>query len=194
MSKIYIGLVSTPGLFASIIRRTIKQDYIHVVLGLDAELNEAYSIGRRNPWIPIISGFEKEEKGKILSKFPEARYQIFELECTAEQRSMIEQRLKEDWERRFRMHYTIIGLPWLLLNKPFYQKNHYTCSSYLAKVLEDVGINLFDNKHFSLVTPKDFYEYENKKVIYEGSLRNITDREEIGLIWRLYRKAYINER
>ena len=194
MAKIYIGLVSTPGLFASIIRRTIKQDYIHVVLGLDPELNEAYSIGRRHPFVPVISGFEKEEKGKIVRKFPDAKYQIYELECTDEQREQIEYRLKTDMERRFRIHYTIIGLPWLLLNKPFYQKNHYTCSSYLARVLEDVGINLFDSKHFSLVTPKDFYEYENKKVIYEGSLRNITDREEIGLIWRLYRKAYINER
>ena len=164
MVKIYIGLVSTPGLFASIIRRTIKQDYIHVVLGLDPELNEAYSIGRRHPFVPVISGFEKEEKGKIVRKFPDAKYQIYELECTDEQREQIENRLKTDMERRFRIHYTIIGL------------------------------NLFDNKHFSLVTPKDFYEYENKKVIFEGYLRNITDREAYAFELKWFRKAYINER
>ena len=49
MDKIYLALVDTPGLFASIIRRVIGIDYIHVVLSMDAELNEAYSVGRRNP-------------------------------------------------------------------------------------------------------------------------------------------------
>ena len=55
-----MGFVDTPGFFASIIRHVIKQKYVHVVLGLDAGLDEAYSVGRRNPAIPILAGFEKE--------------------------------------------------------------------------------------------------------------------------------------
>lgn len=47
MEKLYIGLVDTPGLFAGIIRRVIRQDYIHVVLGMDEGLEECYSVGRR---------------------------------------------------------------------------------------------------------------------------------------------------
>ena len=35
MSNIYIAFVDTPGFFASIIRRVIKQRYIHVAIGLD---------------------------------------------------------------------------------------------------------------------------------------------------------------
>ena len=31
-SAIYVGFVDTPGLFASIIRRVIGQNYVHVVL------------------------------------------------------------------------------------------------------------------------------------------------------------------
>lgn len=34
------------------------------------------------------------------------------------------------------------------------------------------------NKHFSLVTPKDFYEYKGKQKIFEGSLRELTEREK----------------
>ena len=45
-SAIYVGFVDTPGLFASIIRRVIGQNYVHVVLGFDPELKEAYSIRR----------------------------------------------------------------------------------------------------------------------------------------------------
>ena len=72
MEKIYIGLVDTPGFFAGIIRRVIKQDYIHVVIGMDEKLDECYSVGRRHPSVPIIAGFEREEKDKILRAFPTA--------------------------------------------------------------------------------------------------------------------------
>ena len=68
-SAIYVGFVDTPGLFASIIRRVIGQNYVHVVLGFDPELKEAYSIGRRNPAIPLFAGFERENREKILKKY-----------------------------------------------------------------------------------------------------------------------------
>ncbi len=57
MQKIYIALVDTPGLFAWMIRRVIKINYIHVVLSLDEEFTQAYSIGRRNPFLPLFAFF-----------------------------------------------------------------------------------------------------------------------------------------
>lgn len=174
MEQIYIAFVDTPGLFAGIIRKVIKQKYIHVAVGLDPYLEEAYSIGRRHPSIPLLAGFEREDKTKILRAFPEADYMICSIECTAEQKRYVEQELNEAMRNRFRYHYTILGLPFILMGKAFYQKNHYTCSSYAAKLLEEAGICSFD-KHFSLVTPKDFYEYEGKKKIFEGSLYELTE-------------------
>lgn len=72
MAQIYIAFVDTPGFFAGMIRQVIKQKYIHVVLSMDAELEEAYSVGRRNPAVPLFAGFEKEDKRKILTVFPTA--------------------------------------------------------------------------------------------------------------------------
>ena len=95
--------------------------------------------------------------------------------CTSEQKEYIEQQLDKAMEQRFHYHYAVIGLPFILMNIPFYQKNHYTCSSYLARLLEEAGVCKWD-KHFSLVTPKDFYEYEGKKKIFEGSLYEFTVR------------------
>ena len=69
MEKLYIGLVDTPGLFAWMIRKAIRQDYIHVVLGMDEMLDECYSVGRRFPSIPLLAGFEREEKEKIMRAF-----------------------------------------------------------------------------------------------------------------------------
>lgn len=145
MAEIYIAFVDTPGIFASIIRRVIKQKYIHVAIGLDENLEEAYSIGRRHPSIPLIAGFEKEEKRKILRAFPGADYMICSIQCTEAQKRFIQEELHEAMRNRYRYHYTIIGLPFLLFGKPFYQKNHYTCSSYAAKLLERAGVCKWEN-------------------------------------------------
>ena len=174
MAQIYIAFVDTPGVFAEIIRRVIRQKYIHVAIGLDPGLEEAYSIGRRHPSIPLIAGFEREDKSRILKAFPEADYMICSLECSREQKSYIEERLREAMKKRFRYHYAVAGLPFILWQIPFYQKNHYTCSSYIARLLEEAGVCRW-NKHFSLVTPRDFMEYEEKEKVFEGSLRELTE-------------------
>ena len=77
-------------------------------------------------------------------------------------------------KKRFRYHYAVAGLPFILWQIPFYQKNHYTCSSYIARLLEEAGVCRW-NKHFSLVTPRDFMEYEEKEKVFEGSLRELTE-------------------
>ncbi len=177
MANIYLALVDTPGIFAFFIRRYLKQNYIHVVLSLDENLEEAYSVGRRNPAVPLLAGMEREDKYRILRAFPTASYKICALECSREQKEAIRKRLEEDWENRFRFHYAVLGLFFLVANRPFYQKNHFTCSSYLAKVLSECGIRV-SPKHFSLVTPKDFGIYmAGKKTVFEGPLAALAGGE-----------------
>lgn len=181
MAQIYIGLVDTPGIFAYFIRRFLKQKYIHVVISMDAKMEDAYSIGRRNPFVPFFAGFEKEDKKKILRAFPTADYMVFTIECEKEQKENIRQTLYEDMAKRRSYHYAVLGLIFILCNRPFYQKNHYTCSSYIAKLLKDNGI-IISEKHFSLVTPKDFYEYQYKNIVFEGPLSEMKERDSI---WNL---------
>lgn len=169
MEHIYIALVDTPGLFAALIRRFLRQKYIHVVISMDERLEEAYSFGRRNPRIPFFAGFEREDKHKILQAFPTADYMVCELTCRKEQKERIHAQLRKDYIRRHHYHYAVPGLPFIIFGIPFYYKNQYTCSSYIAKLLQENDI-LISKKHFSLVTPKDFYLYPDKKVVYEGSL------------------------
>ncbi len=150
MSHIYIAFVDTPGIFASIIRNVLKQRYIHVAIGMDERMEEAYSIGRRNPAIPFFAGFVKEYIKEILHR---------------------------DFQNRYQYHYTIVGLPLILFQLPFKQKYYHTCSSYLAKLLEDAGICKW-KKHTSIVTPKDFYKDLEKEVIFEGPLYYLVNQKE----------------
>ncbi len=176
MAHMYIALVDTPGFFASLIRRFLGQRYIHVVIAQDAGLEEAYSVGRRNPAVPVFAGFEKEEKERILHAFPTAYYRICEMECTDAQKSGIMRLLRADYQRRFRIHYAVLGLPFIVLNMPFFITNQYTCSSYIARILQENGIQIA-GKHFSLVTPKDFYECDKMHVVFEGKLSDIVAGE-----------------
>lgn len=187
MTYIYIALVDTPGFFASLIRSFLKQRYIHVVIAADEKLNEAYSVGRRNPAVPIFAGFEKEDKYEILHTFPKAYYRVCRLECTYEQKKSIMQRLEADYVRRFHIHYAVPALPFILLGIPFYVRNQYTCSSYIAKLLEENGLGISD-KHFSLVTPKDFCEYDRMQTVFEGELKELAAGEEY-FIWGAYSKG-----
>lgn len=123
---------------------------------MDAELEEAYSVGRRNPAVPLFAGFEKEDKRKILTVFPTADYMVCSIECSLVQKEAIRQELRLAMQERFHYHYAVAGLPFILWNIPFYQENHYTCSSYVARVLEEHGVCHWE-KHFSLVTPKGFH-------------------------------------
>lgn len=137
MAYIYIAFVDTPGFFAALVRKFLKQRYIHVVISGDAMLEDAYSVGRRNPAIPFGAGFEKEEKGKILNAFPTAAYRICEIPCTYEQKQKIMERLHNDYERRFHIHYAVCSLPFIVMGIPIYLKSQYTCSSYIAKLLQE---------------------------------------------------------
>ncbi len=174
MERLYIAFVDTPGLFASLIRKVVKMNYVHVVLSLDENLLEAYSVGRRNPEIPFFAGFEREDLERIYKKFPKAKYKVTYIECTEEQKRNIKNHLEQCYTDRYKYHYCIVGLFFLLFQKPFYQKNHYTCSSYISKLLHRNGIRLF-GKHFSLVTPRDFFDLD-LPAIYEGSIFPLVER------------------
>ena len=195
MAHIYIALVDTPGFFASLIRHYLGQKYVHVVLSLDEQLSEAYSFGRRNPYIPLIAGFEREWSRQIAGAFPTAEYRICELDCTGEQKEAIRERLHKDYKNRFHMHYAAAGLLTLLCHRKFYLKNQYTCSSYLAEVLGEQGI-FISEKHFSLVTPKDVCEYKNCRVVFEGRLSDLIVREEqavVGMMILLFWQKLLKE-
>lgn len=175
--KLYLVLIGTPGIFATIIRMVTRIKYIHIVLGMDEDLKDCYSFGRRNPKVPILSGFEKEEMDKVIEKFPKALCMVTEIKCTKEQKEKVWGRINYYTANAKRYHYTILGLPWMLFNKPFHQKRRYACSQFVARTLEDYGIRKFD-KHWSIMTPRDFYEMEDKKILYVGTIEGYLDQRD----------------
>lgn len=111
-----------------------------------------------------------------MRKFPTAYYAVYSLECTSAQKEAITAKLHHDFEKRWSYHYAVLGIPFLLGNVAFYQKNHYTCTSYISRLLAQNGIKICD-KHFSLVNPRDFIEYSGLTKIFEGPLSELVEKE-----------------
>src|SRR5574344_1492173 len=129
--KLYLVLIGTPGIFATIIKAVTRTKYIHIVLGMDEDLNQCYSFGRRNPKIPILSGCEQEKMDKDIEKYPRALCMVTEIECTPKQKEDIWGRIHYYEANAKRYHYTVLGLPFMLINKPFHQKRRYACSQFV---------------------------------------------------------------
>ena len=65
--------------------------------------------------------------------------------------------------------YNFLGIMAMLaVGRGLAPKNSFFCSQWVATVLQEVGINLFDGKCPEDVRPFDFYGVLQDKIIYEG--------------------------
>ena len=82
----------------------------------------------------------------------------------------------------------VIGLLFLLAGIAFDQKNHDTCSSWLARVTQKVGLQEWQ-KPFPLVTPRDVYEQLGKDscvgtLVFEVGTAAASEFAGTGRDWR----------
>ena len=86
MKNIYIILTRTGTILSGIIRGFTKDEYTHVSISLDRDLNKMYSFGRLNPYNPFIGGFVHEyiDKGTF-KRFKNTKALILEIEVTNDQ-------------------------------------------------------------------------------------------------------------
>lgn len=167
---IYILLTYTGSLLSKVIKKYIKCDYTHVSLSLDIDLTELCSFGRLRPTNPFFAGFVKEDiKNGTYAYFTNTKCCLYSIDVDIEQHN----RLKE-WIHRFRLEkdkysYNLIGFLGVIINRPIYRRYSYFCSQFVAYILEQSGIKLFD-KHPALVTPYDFQTNPRLNKIYEGRL------------------------
>ena len=81
MRKIYIVLTYTGTLLAKVVRLYTRNEFAHVSISLDENLDEMYSFGRLNPYIPFIGGFVQESPNYVTFKrFHKTKTKIYSLE------------------------------------------------------------------------------------------------------------------
>ncbi len=178
-NTVYILLTHSGSLLSKCIKMYTKEPYTHVSIALDKNLKELYSFGRINPYNPIFGGFVKEDiVNGTYSRFPETRCAFYSLSLNDIQYKRLKRELDKFKANGDKYGYNLLGLFGIIINIPIERKYNYFCSQFVATLLNNSGIYLF-NKPPALVTPKDFRKCRKLKLLYEGRLRSYYNRLEV---------------
>jgi len=173
MKKVYIVLTYSGTLLSNIIKMYTKKSYSHVSISLDSSLSTMYSFGRKNPYISFLGGFVEESKDfGTFKRFYKTKCRVYELEVTNKQYHKIKRTLKRFIKNKNGYKYDLVGVMLFPFNIKFVRKNHYYCSDFVKYLLNESKIS---KTLPDLTKPEDIPNHiKNKKIIYEGLLKNYT--------------------
>lgn len=175
MQRIYIVLTHTGTLLSNIIKTYTKNEYSHVSIALDEELEEIYSFGRINPYIAFIGGLVKESlTSGTFKRFKKTNTSVYELEVTDKQYEYIQTKIQKMMEHKEEYKFNIKGLFYVALNKKVKKPKTFYCAEFVKYVLESSNIDT--SKLPEIIKPEDFKKIDNMELIYKGKLRKYRSR------------------
>ena len=181
MKKIYIVLTHSGTALSKIIKGFTKDEFSHISISLDKELNEMYSFGRLNPYNPFWGGFVHEEIHKgTFKRFYKTKSKIYLLKITEEQYEDLKNNIKQIEQEKEKYKFNIMGLLAVGFHRKIGKTHSFYCAEFVKYVMEKSNIN---TKLPDIVKPEDFKNLEKAEVIYEGLLKSYqTSKMTLGYI------------
>ncbi len=195
MKKIYIILTHTGTTLSNIIKYYTKDEFTHVSIALDADLEKMYSFGRLNPYNPFWGGFVHEELHKgTFKRFRKTRAEVYSLFVDDEQYSKIEKRIEYFQEYKDKYKFNVAGLFGVSIKKIVRRKNSFYCAEFVRHIMKFSGIKT--DVLPQIIKPEDFLKFNGLKLEYEGLLRKYQKKslpklEEISRVLQGNRISYI---
>ena len=179
MQKIYIITTYTWTALSYLIRNISKTPYAHVSIALNKDLRPMYSFGRLNPKTPLFAGFVEENINEGLYAIKtNTRCRVYSLYVTNEQYNNLYKNILNVSENRDKYDYDVLALIYLSRNKPREAEYKYVCSHFVADMLDQSGIKLFDQPPYA-IRPNDFFNHKDLTLEYEGLLSAYRAKEKI---------------
>jgi len=168
--KIYIVLTHTGTFLSKIIKNYTKDEFSHVSIALDKELNKMYSFGRLNPYNPFVGGFIHEyiDKGTF-KRFFNTKAQIYSLEVTEEQYEKINNTINQIEQNKNEYKFNVLGLFAVGFNVKIRGRKSFYCAEFVKYLLEEAKLEC---ELPELIRPDCFKDIKKMQVIYNGFLRN----------------------
>ena len=169
MRKIYIVLTYTGTILSKLVRGYTGKEYAHVSIALDKDLDEMYSFGRLNPYIPFIGGFVHESIDHgTFKRFYKTKTKIYSLEVNDEQYKKIVETIDDFNANRETYRFNVLGLFLVAVHLKLKREKCFYCAEFVKYVLDnsDLEVDLPE-----IVKPDDFNKIDNLQEIYTGILR-----------------------
>ena len=169
MKTIYLVLTHTGTFLSRVIKSFTKDEFSHISISLDMELNQMYSFGRRKTYNPIFAGFVHENINKgIYKRFKHTLTRIYSLEVTDEQYDNIINIINNFEKNQEIYKFNIIGLIAAGFHKNIRMEKSFYCAEFIKYLLEksDVHTNVPNPPK-----PEDFKNIVGVKEIYTGVLQ-----------------------
>lgn len=175
MQRIYIVLTHTGTLLSNIIKTYTKNEYSHVSIALDEELEEIYSFGRINPYIAFVGGLVKESlTSGTFKRFKKTNTSVYELEVTEKQYEDIKSKIQKMMQHKDEYKFNIKGLFYVALNKKVKKPKTFYCAEFVKYVLESSNVDTSNLPE--IIKPEDFKKMPNMELLYKGKLRKYRTR------------------
>ena len=175
MQKLYIVLTHTGTLLSNLIKLYTKNDYSHVSLAFDEDLNEMYSFGRIYTYNAFIGGFVREylDSGTF-KRFKNTTTSVYELEVSDIQYKEIKNKVVMMYEKRKEYKFNFIGVFFVMFHKKIKRKNALYCAEFVKYALASGDV---DMKYLpDIIKPEDFKQVKDAKLIYKGKLSEYRNR------------------
>lgn len=146
----------------------------HVGLSLSPSLAPMYSFGRKYIYFAQPGGFVSYGLGSAFyNKHPDGKLLVYKMSVTDDQYNTLCTKLEPFIKAPKMYKYGNINCALHMLNKPCHRKHHFTCTTFVADMLEHIVD--FD-KDSSLLNPVDFCKLD-LPLIYDGYFKDYNENK-----------------
>lgn len=172
--KIFFVLTYTGTLLSKVIRLRTGDEFCHISISLDENLDGMYSFGRLNPYTPLFAGFvhEKLHDGTF-KRFKKTKAEVYSIEVTAKQYEKIEAKIKEMEKKKDIYKFNILGLLAAGVGVKYRKMHSFYCAEFVKYLIELASVNLDLPE---LVKPMDFKKSGKLALHYRGLLSKYDER------------------
>lgn len=170
---VYILLTRSDTYFSRFIHMMTAEDFTHVSISLDSDLQHFYSFGRKSDLFMFPAGFVREDlRCGIFRRYNQMPCALYELQVTRPVYEQIQQRITQMQHTAEAYRYSCLGVILCKLDFAFQRQYYYFCSQFVAELLQQSGALEFA-KAASLIQPGDFCHLPELQLRYRGQLNQL---------------------
>ena len=176
MKNIYLVLTYTGTVLSKIITGYTKDEFSHVSISLDKDLNKMYSFGRTHLYNPFSGGFVHEyiDDG-LYKRFSNTKAKIFSFAVTDDQFLRIQNKIERMENKKEEYKFNRLGMFAAGFQKKIKKRDkRYYCAEFIKEVLDNAEV---ETSLPRIVKPESFKKLEDTKEVYSGFLRNYSPQK-----------------